>query len=219
MIVINFKTYPQASGAHAVRLAKICEQASQEAKVNIWVALQATDIFRVASQVKVPIFGQHVDPFLPGKGTGLTTTLALKQAGAYGVLLNHSEHPFHTFENLATAIKLAKTEGLKTLVFARDLAVAQKVDQFNPDYLALEEPTLISSETAMIDKPKAHHLIRKFVSSVKATSLIGAGIKNREDIFHNLKLGIKGVVLASHFILSSDPKAFLLSCTSAFLAK
>ncbi len=216
MIFINFKTYPEATGEKAVELANICAEVSLQTKVKIVIGLQALDIFRVASQVKISIFAQHLDPIIPKRNTGWVTALAVKKAGAEGVFLNHSEHPFLSFSDLGETIKAAKRENLETLVFVKDLISSVKVDCFKPDYIALEDPSLIETSTPMISLPKNHKLIRDFIQSINSTPLIGAGIKTKEDIFQSLKIGIKGVVLSSGFVLAADPKATLLSLASAF---
>jgi triosephosphate isomerase len=216
MIVVNFKTYPQATGEKAVELARICQEVAEETGVKIVIGLQPTDIFRVASQIKIPIFSQHCDPVSPGKHNGLITALALKKAGASGVFLNHSEHNFFSFADLGMAIEKAKEQALETLVFSKDVKIAVKVDQFKPDYLALEDPNLIASDTAMIERPDNFKLIREFIEAIKAMPLIGAGVRTREDVFQSLKIGIKGVALSSAFVTSLSPKQVLLSLTSAF---
>jgi len=39
--------------------------------------------------------------------------------------------------------------------------------------------------------------------------LIGAGIKDNNDVLTGLKLGAKGVLLAVHFVNAPDPEEFL----------
>ncbi|HUV46504.1 MAG TPA: triose-phosphate isomerase [Candidatus Bathyarchaeia archaeon] len=216
MIILNFKTYPKATGEGAVSLASICQEVALETGVKIAIALQPTDIFRVAQQIKIPIFAQHCDPASPGRHTGAVTALALKKAGASGVFLNHSEHNFFSFADLGFSIDLAKEQELETLVFVKDTKIALKADQFKPTYMALEEPSLISGGQAMVQLPENHELIREFIGLIKATPLIGAGIKTREDVFNSLKLGIKGVVLSSGFVKAENPKQVLQSLCSAF---
>lgn len=216
MIIVNFKTYLEATGEKAVELASICQEAAEETGVKIVIGLQAADIFRVASQIKIPIFSQHADNVEPGKNTGKTTILAVKRAGATGVMLNHSENHFFHFADLGQAIQLAKKAGLQTLVFAKDKAISVKIDHFQPDFIALEKPTFIASGQPMISKPQYQQLIRQFIQAVKAKPLIGAGITTREDVFQCLKIGIKGVVVSSAVVQAANPKQVLLSLASAF---
>jgi len=216
MIVINFKTYPQATGEKAVELARICQEVSEETSVKVVIGLQATDIFRVASEIKIPIFSQHIEPAEAGRNTGFTTASAVKKAGATGVFLNHSEHPFSRFSDIEKAVQLAKEQKLETLVFVKDIEATVKADKFKPTYVALEEPDMVGGDTSMISLPKYHKIIREFIESTESIPLIGAGVKTKEDVFNSLKIGIKGVVLASGFVKAEDPKKALLSLVSAF---
>ena len=217
MIIINFKTYPQATGEKAVELAKICQEVTGETGVKIIIGVQTADIYRVSLKVKIPVFAQHFEPLKPGRNTGWTTALSLKQSGASGVFLNHSEHPYPpNFVELEKAVKMAKEEKLEVLVFASNLEIAKRIDKLNPDYIALEEPSLVSGESAMIEKPELKHVIKVFSQSIKSFSLIGAGIRTRQDVIKSLKMGVKGVAFSSGFVKSDDPKIVLQSFASAF---
>ncbi|MFH0896889.1 MAG: triose-phosphate isomerase, partial [Candidatus Bathyarchaeota archaeon] len=48
LIIVNFKTYIEATGRSALKLAKIAEEISQKTEVSIAVAPQATDIERIS---------------------------------------------------------------------------------------------------------------------------------------------------------------------------
>ena len=66
LIIVNFKTYKEATGENAVKMAKMCESAAHNAKnkVKIAVAVQTADIFRVASAVDkklIDVYAQHID--------------------------------------------------------------------------------------------------------------------------------------------------------------
>ena len=66
MIIINFKTYLEATGKKAVELAKKAEKASKETGIYIAVTPQFTDVKAVAEAVEIPVFAQHIDPIKPG---------------------------------------------------------------------------------------------------------------------------------------------------------
>jgi len=217
MIVINFKTYPQATGEKAVKLAKICHQVAVASGVSVAIGLQAADIYRVSQKVEIPIFAQHFDPLEPGRNTGWTVLPVLKKSGASGVFLNHSEHPFPpNYTELKKAVKMVQEQELQVLVFSPDLERSKIIDKFNPDYIALEEPSMVSGDTAMVKLPKFKKLIKEFSRSINSFPLIGAGIKTKEDVKESLKLGVKGVALASGFIKSDNPKEVLQGFASAF---
>jgi triosephosphate isomerase (TIM) len=216
MLVVNFKTYKEATGKKALALAKICESIFLETGIEVVIGVQAVDIRLVSSQVKIPVFAQHIEAAEPGRNTGFTTAFAVKTAGAAGVFLNHSEHYCRNLAEIEKSLGLAKELDLKTLVFVKDLVQAKEVDKFSPGWLALEEPSMVSGDIAMVKVKKLRDLIKTFSSSVSSVPLVGAGVKTAEDVKQSLALGSKGVALASGFIKASDPEAVLMELAEAF---
>lgn len=216
MIIINFKTYQESTGINALRLARICLDVSKKNKLKIIIGIQTADIYRVSSQVDIPIFSQHIEPIEPGRYTGWQTANAIKKAGAKGVFLNHSEHQYSDYNKLEQALKIAKANNLEVLVFADNLKNSLLIDRFNPDYIALEEPTLVSGNKAMVDVPELKEEIEKFSKSIKSVPIIGAGIKTPSDVKESLKLGIKGIAISSGIVKAKDPKKALQDLARVF---
>src|SRR3989344_7198612 len=92
LIIVNFKTYKEAIGRNALKLAQICEKVAIDTNSNIAVAVQAADIYRISQCVEIPVLAQHIDNADYGQFTGYVLAEAVKEAGAVGSLLNHSEH-------------------------------------------------------------------------------------------------------------------------------
>lgn len=209
MIFVNFKTYPGGTGEKALALAHACQKAQAATGVAFRLCVQATDISILAQQTDLPIWAQHVDPVEPERHTGFVTAFAVGQAGACGTLLNHSEHPLELGE-LEKAVNLAKTEGLEVLVFVKDLDEAKRVSEFEPEFLALEEPELIATGKAMIESTSGKEKIRQFLEAgFSSFLLVGAGISSKEDVGESVELGAKGVVVSSSVVLSSQPQQVL----------
>lgn len=208
VIITNFKTYESATGARAVELAKLHEKVSLETGVTLGVAVQPTDLFRVASAVSIPVFAQHVDPVEYGANTGFLLPEAAKAAGAFGTLLNHSEHQI-SIDLLRISIQRAQSVGLYVVACAQDHEEAEQIMFMNPDLVAVEPPDLIGGDVSVsTSKPE---LIQAAVAlhGGNSTTLVGAGVKNAEDIRVALNLGACGVLLASGVTKASDPEAVL----------
>jgi len=214
MLFINFKSYPESSGNDGLQLASICQKVMQEQGIKIIPCVQTADLGLISSRLKISVWAQHFDLKKPDKNTGWVTAYSLKQAGAEGVLINHSEHPVDP-QDIHLYIKSAEENGLKTLVFTANLDLALEVDQYEPDYLFLETPKLISKR-AMADFPEEREKIKKFVAQVKACPLVGAGISSCQDVKKSLALGVKGVGLASAFILAENPESVLKDLIKGF---
>lgn len=205
-IFINFKTYLQGTGANAINLAQICEQASQEKKIEIIPIVQVADIYPVKQSVSIPVWVQHVDPALPGKTTGFVTLESVAQAGASGVLLNHSEHqiPPGTIKQV-----LARAENLQTMVAAKTLGQLERLVKLKPDYIAYEIADLIGGKVSITDaSPKSIEKALKIAGEVPL--IVGAGVNKAEDLAKAQKLGAKGVLIASAVVLAEDLKGNLL---------
>jgi len=71
LIVINFKTYAESTGANAVRLATAASKVAADSGVTMIVVPQAADIYQVAHEVDIPVYAQHMDGIQFGGHTGI----------------------------------------------------------------------------------------------------------------------------------------------------
>ena len=91
-IVLNVKTYAEATGNKALELAVLMDTVARKTDSSMAIAVQATDLAMCVQKVSIPVFAEHIDPIKPGSHTGWTLPEAVKAAGAAGTLINHSEH-------------------------------------------------------------------------------------------------------------------------------
>jgi len=211
-IIVNFKIYEQAIGDKALELAKIHEKVAQETGASIGVAVSVLDLEKVAKGVSIPVFAQHIDPVNYGSGTGLILPEAVKALGAYGTLLNHAEKQIDD-ETLKNSLQRAKEVGLYTVVCANTPEKAAVIKEMGPDLIAVEPPELIGGD---ISVSKAEpEIIEKSVELCGADKLlVGAGVKNGEDVKIALQYGAQGVLLASGVTKADDPYSVLMDLVS-----
>jgi triosephosphate isomerase len=211
-IIVNFKLYEQATGESAVELAKIHEKVAKDTGASIGVAVCALDLARVCEAVSIPVFAQHVDPVSYGSGTGHILPDLVKEYGAYGTLLNHAEYKLES-ETLRKSIEMAREVGLYTVVCADTPEEGRRISEFLPDLIAVEPPELIGGD---ISVSRAEPLIvEKAVELIGENRvLVGAGVKDGEDVRIALSLGAVGVLLASGVTKASDPYSVLLDLVS-----
>lgn len=218
ILVTNFKTYEQATGENALKLAMIHEKIALRTNVDIIVAVQAVDLYSIAKRVKIPVFCQHVDCVGPGKATGSIIANSVKQAGASGTILNHSEHKID-METLGKTIKICNQTGLKVIACVHDLNEVEAIAKLGPDYIAFEDPQLIGTMHSISrTKPES---VRRFVNIMKRANpgiipLCGAGIANSDDIRAAIQLGVNGVLLASAVVKADDPENALKNLSKGF---
>lgn len=208
LILTNFKTYQTATGEAALELAKQHEKVAKATGQNIAIAVQAFDLSYISKNVDIPVFAQHIDMAEYGSYTGWNMAEAAKQAGAYGTILNHSEHRVD-FETLEKSIERAKAAGLKTVVCAETAQEAAEIMQkFNPDLVAVEPPELIGGDISVSTANPG--IISDSVELIgEGKVLVGAGIKNGEDVKIAVELGSVGVLLASGITKAKDPEGVI----------
>jgi triosephosphate isomerase len=201
---INFKTYRQGSGKKALRLLKKIEKANGK----IIACLQTGDI-HLSKKTKAEVWAQHADPINYGGNTGWILPENLKENGAKGVLINHSEHKTKDIGAIARRCKELK---LKTMILAPNAKEVLRAKKYRPDYIGIEPPDLIGSKTKSVaSRPK---LITEAVKNAGRTPLIiGAGIKDKKDILAGKKLGAKGVLIASAVTTAKNPLKILKELT------
>lgn len=212
LIIVNFKTYLEATGQRAVELAKQAERASRETGVYIAVAPQFTDIKAVADAVNIPVYAQHIDPIKPGSNTGQILAEAVKQAGAVGTLINHSEKQMK-LADIDAVIRLSNEYELISCLCTNNPATSASAAYLCPDIISIEPPELIGTGVAVSKaQPEAVTNTIRLVRKVndEAVILCGAGISHGEDVSVALKLGTHGVLVASGIVKAKNPYLMLL---------
>jgi len=214
---VNFKTYSEATGKKAVELAKIAENISLETEVCIGLAPQFVDIAPIAHIVSIPVFAQHIDPVKTGSFTGHVLAESVKEAGAVGTLINHSERQLKLI-NIEAAIARAREIGLVSVVCANNTAVSAAVAALKPDMIAVEPPELIGTGIPVSKaKPEvitgAIELVKRINSDVVV--LCGAGLTKGKDVAAALSLGTEGILVASGIVKAKDPYKVLLEFAEA----
>jgi triosephosphate isomerase len=219
LILINFKTYSEASGKKGLQLAKVAEKLSKDTGVAIAIAPQLTDLAFIAQQVEIPVFSQHVDEVPPGSYTGHVTLEAVKDAGAVGTMVNHSERRVRA-DQIDVVVKKAKQLGLVTVVCTNTPEVTAAMAALGPDMVAIEPPELIGTGIPVSRaKPEvvtsSVDLVKRINPNVKV--LCGAGITTGDDVAAALKLGTVGVLLASGVVKAKDWEKAILDLIKPIL--
>ena len=215
IIALNLKVYKESLGKKGLELCQIASEVSLLTGVRIIVAPQAIDL-REAAQVSGDVFAQHVDAAAQGAFTGTLTVEALKEAGVKGSLVNHSEHRLPE-ETIAATISRLKEAGLESILCARDTEESARLAKYGPTYIAVEPPELIGSGIS-VSTARPEIIIRSVeaVAAVNPTPVLcGASVSNAADVKKAIELGAKGVLVASAFVKSPDPKKLLMEMAEA----
>ncbi len=219
LILVNFKTYIEATGKRGVELAKIADQVSRDSGVTIAVAPQFTDLKTVTEAVEIPVFSQHIDPIKPGAYTGHVLADAVKAAGASGTILNHSERRIKISE-IEEILSLARVSDLASVVCTDTPGVSAAVASLSPDMIAIEPPDLIGTGVA-VSKARPE-LITNAIKRIRSVNgsvdiLCGAGVSTAEDVGKALELGTHGVLVSSSVVKGTNPGQLLENMTDEVL--
>lgn len=215
-LIINLKTYEEGTGKNAVKIAKIAKKLEKEAKkkkVEIIICCQDLDV-REVLKIKAKTYAQHIDHFDYGAHTGYSIAHALKKAGVKGSLVSHSEHLL-PIKEIKKTVEMAKELKMEVCVCARDAKAVRQVAKVKPDFIAVEPAELIGGDISISTaKPQ---LIK---ASVKAAGdvplLVGAGVKNSEDVRKGIELGAKGILVASGVVKAKNVEKEMRELLSGF---
>lgn len=216
MIVLNLKTYERTL-EKSLFFVDIAGEVVEETGMRIVVCPPAIYLKDSAERFS-EVFAQHCDASAPGAHTGDIPPEALKQIKVKGSLINHSEKRL-SLDVVKLVSDRLHANALESLVCAATAEEADAITHFTPTYIAIEPPELIGTGVSVSSaKPE---LISESVKRVrhtneKITVLCGAGVSNKDDVKKALELGSEGVLLASAFINSPDPKKFLQELISVF---
>jgi len=216
LIIVNFKTYKESIGKNALKLAQICEKVAIDTSANIAVAVQAVDIYRISQCVEIPVFSQHIDNADYGQFTGHILAEAVKEAGAVGSLLNHSEHRL-SLDIIKDIINKNKNR-LEIVACAPTSEISAEIAKFKPSFIAVEPPALIGGNISVSTaQPELITNTVNKVSPFNVPVLCGAGIKTKEDVKIALELGAKGILLASGVVKAKEPEKVLRDLASGLI--
>lgn len=223
MLFINFKTYKEATGTRAVELVRDFSLLQAKTGVPIIPVVQATDIRSCMIATNYEVWAQHVDGVEQGQTTGWITPEAVGEAGASGTFLNHSEHKLES-GNWKLVIGRCKELGLKVMFFAANLEELEQAVGLQPNFVAYEPPELIASKDTSVAraKPEAIGEAAKIAKSAGIPLIVGAGVKDVEDVKaclrrqESLRGGAVGVAVSSAVVLAEDPKKVVLELAKGF---
>lgn len=221
LLLVGFKTYTEATGKNALQLAKIAKKIAKKTGISIVSIPQYTDIAAIVRQVNVQVFAQHIDPIKPGSFTGHVLPEAVKEAGAAGTLINHSEKKLQ-LDDIEKAVKRAREVGLISCVCTDSPELSATVAGFNPDMILIEHPELIGTGRA-VSKAKPE-IITKTLEAVERVNpkvyvVCGAGITSGKDVEAALDLGVVGVGAGSAIVKARVPFKVMMEMAQALKLK
>lgn len=214
-LIVNCKAYSAGTGPAAADVAASARDVAEETGARIAVAPQAADLRRVAD-AGVETVAQHLDGVEAGSQTGSVLAEAVRDAGATGTLLNHSERRLR-LADIDAGVAAADRAGLETVVCANDADQSAAVAAIGPDAVAVEPPALIGTGTpvSQADPDVVTDAVDRVADVADVPVLCGAGITSGEDVAAAHELGAEGVLVASGVVKADDPAAVMRDLVTA----
>lgn len=203
LVLVNFKNFKEGTGLSGLKLAKSMGEAQRRLKIRIGVSVESFLVGPTSEFKGVMIFGQHVDGVEFGSNTGSILCESMLGAGAVGSLLNHSEKRVEAGA-IESAIARMRTVGLVSVLCVESIDEVARYAAFGPDFIAIEPPELIGGDISV--STARPELISEAVEAAgEIPILVGAGIKNGQDLRVALDLGAVGILVASGVCKAEDP--------------
>ncbi len=216
LILLNFKTYNESLGKNGEKLMKAVAENKHVAESKntiIFTCPQFVDL-RDVSKIDENILAQGASNFESGAHTGSNSIQALKDAGVKGILINHSENQI-PLEKIKHLIQGCKDAQVLSIVCADTPEKAENIAEFKPDYIAIEPPELIGSGISLTEANP--EIVTNTLNKIKEIPILcGAGVSNAEHVKKARELGVKGVLVASAFVKSTDPDRWIKDVLAVF---
>lgn len=215
MFVINCKNYAQATARRLDVLVRAAEDASKKYGTRIAIA-PPTHLISSVKSSRVLLFAQHVDDSDAGPTTGYIIPELLKSSKVSGAIINHSEHRI-PFAQIGSTIKRLRKLGMTSIACSRNVPETIRIASLNPDYVAIEPPSLIGSGISISRaRPELVTRAADALKGKRTRLLCGAGIVTGDDVTKALELGSEGILVASGIVKSASPRGAITKFASSF---
>lgn len=216
MILVNFKIYKETFGEGAIKLAEICKRVMEKTKVVIIPVVSALDVYRIKKEVGIKVYIQAVSEYEDGAKTGFISVKAAKEAGADGALINHSEQRVKP----GTIKKMLANwpEGFESVVCLQTIGQVEGwAKNIKPTMIAYEPKYLIGNREKSVATEKPE-IIKKIAEKYGVIpTLAGAGVHSKEDVLVALKMGAKGILVATDVVKADDQEKELSELANGFI--
>lgn len=134
---------------------------------------------------------------------------ALKEAGAVGTMLNHSERRL-TLAEISGAISRADEVGLATMVCTDSPREAAAVAQLAPNIVLAEPPALIGGDRSVASEMR--EFVQQTIDMVGRINpeiiiMCAAAVKTPQDVADMVSLGVGATGSTSGILKAEDPIA------------
>ena len=196
-------------GSQILDLARIADEASRRHRVQVIFTTPFPDIRMVAQATQdLIVFAPHMDPIRPGRGLADILPESVREAGADGVMLNHTEKPI-TYVTLYQTMKRVNELNMLSLIITDSVLEAKAAALLSPDIITAEPAELIATGQA-----SDMTYVKTSIEAIHSVNpdiyvLIGAGIKTGQDVYNVICEGADASGSSSAIALAENPEALV----------
>ena len=196
-------------GDKVLELALAADRAVAKYDIDVIFISPYTEIRRIAGNAhNLIVIAPYMDLIPLGRGMADILPEALKDAGARGVVINHSERPM-SLTAIKKTIERANELDMLSFACADTIAEAKAIAQLHPDIINPEPSELIGSGAAS-DMSYVLETV-KVIKDIFPDILVeqAAGISTAEQVYDFIMAGSDGAGSCSGIMNSKDPLALV----------
>ena len=204
-------------GDAVLELAKAADEAAEKYDIDVLFITPVVEIRRIAENTKnLIILAPYMDTLRPGRGMADILPEAVKDAGAKGVVVNHSEKPM-TLPAIKATIERANELNMLVFACADTIAEAKAVAQLGPDIINPEPSELIGGAAGKVSDMSYVKESIKAIKEINPNILVeqAAGITTGQQVYDFIMAGSEAAGAASGILNAEDPIAKMYEMVEA----
>jgi triosephosphate isomerase len=204
-------------GDAVLELAKAADEAAEKYDIDVLFITPVVEIRRIAENTKnLIILAPYMDTLRPGRGMADILPEAVKDAGAKGVVVNHSEKPM-TLPAIKATIERANELDMLVFACADTIAEAKAVAQLGPDIINPEPSELIGGAAGKVSDMSYVKESIKAIKEINPNILVeqAAGITTGQQVYDFIMAGSEAAGAASGILNAEDPIAKMYEMVEA----
>ncbi|MCL4345325.1 MAG: triose-phosphate isomerase [Candidatus Thermoplasmatota archaeon] len=207
-IIVNFKVYREGFGKEGKGLLREISNVRKDG-YDVYFAVPHADLH--LAELYGNVIAQHVDPYSEGAHTGSVIMEHLIDYGVKASLLNHSEKKIGR-KAIEETIRAADSLGFRLYICSENLEETRFLCESGANYVAYEPPELIGGNVSVAtSKPEIIRESTDICKSYGVKLLVGAGVRNSNDVSISSSLGAEGILVSSGIVRSKQPEHSLNS--------
>ncbi|MGI6536918.1 MAG: triose-phosphate isomerase [Caldicoprobacterales bacterium] len=204
-------------GDAVLELAKAADEAAEKYDIDVLFITPVVEIRRIAENTKnLIILAPYMDTLRPGRGMADILPEAVKDAGAKGVVVNHSEKPM-TLPAIKATIERANELDMLVFACADTIAEAKAIAQLGPDIINPEPSELIGGAAGKVSDMSYVKESIKAIKEINPNILVeqAAGITTGQQVYDFIMAGSEAAGAASGILNAEDPIAKMYEMVEA----